>query len=120
MSGMPFEHREYFEMEARAEAAEARISELEAEAADLLNRLEISGALRQEAEARENDLEAALRGLENAVRIFGVMLNEPAAKGLMSADDYATYFRGAWLGVEEAVEFARAALVADRTEEGAA
>jgi C4-type Zn-finger protein len=29
VSGMPFEHREYFEMEARAEAAEARVSELE-------------------------------------------------------------------------------------------
>ena len=60
--------------------------------------------------AREKLLVEALEGLESAVRIFDVMLNEPATKGLMTPEDYESYFGGAWLGVAEAADKARAAL----------
>jgi hypothetical protein len=60
--------------------------------------------------AERDELADALRNLESAVRIYDVMLNEPAAGGLMSAEDYSAYLRGAWLGVEEAVVAARAQL----------
>jgi hypothetical protein len=67
------------------------------------------------AERRANDLADALRDFEGAVRVYDVMLNEPAAEGLMSAEDYSAYLRGAWLGVEEAAVVARAALVEHRS-----
>ena len=59
----------------------------------------------------EETIQAA-RAFEEAVRIFDVMLNEPAAKGLMSAEDYETYYRGAWLGVDEAAVALREKLAA--------
>lgn len=54
---------------------------------------------------------SALRQLNDAVRIIDVMLNEPAAEGLMTAEDYRSYLGGAWLGVHEAQEAAAVALV---------
>lgn len=65
---------------------------------------------RDAAEARCARLQQALAGLESAVRILDVMLREPAAEGLMSAEDYRSYVQGAWLGVDEAAEKARDAL----------
>lgn len=90
----------------RAEAAETEVARL-----GRCLTLETERAIA--AEGREFRLRDGLRRLENAVRIFDVMLNEPAAKGLMSAEDYQTYFRGAWLGVDEAAEQARS-LLADQ------
>ena len=58
-------------------------------------------------------LAKALQALENATRILDVMLREPAAKGLMTAEDYRGYVNGAWLGVDEANVKARAALGED-------
>jgi len=66
----------------------------------------------QRAEQRAADMEKALRELVDAVRILDVMLREPAAKGLMSAEDYRSYLSGAWLGVDEKTAAARAALSA--------
>ena len=67
---------------------------------------------RDAAELRAVDMEKALRELVDAVRVLDVMLREPAAEGLMSAEDYRAYLQGAWLGVDEKVEQARAALSA--------
>jgi hypothetical protein len=67
---------------------------------------------RDAAELRAVDMEKALRELVDAVRVLDVMLREPAAEGLMSAEDYRSYLSGAWLGVDEKVEQARAALSA--------
>ena len=75
----------------------------------------------ERAEAAETpaaEMERALRELVDAVRILDVMLREPAAKGLMSAEDYRSYLSGAWLGVDEKTAAARAVLAA--REEGAA
>jgi len=69
----------------------------------------------ERAEAAETwaaEMERVLRELVDGVRILDVMLREPAAKGLMSAEDYRSYLQGAWLGVDEKVEQARAALSA--------
>lgn len=63
-------------------------------------------------EQRAAEMERVLRELVDAVRILDVMLREPAAEGLMSAEDYRSYLQGAWLGVDEKVEQARAALSA--------
>ena len=49
------------------------------------------------------------------MRILDVMLREPAAEGLMSAEDYRSYVQGAWLGVDEAAEKAREALAGPDT-----
>jgi len=56
--------------------------------------------------------ERVLRELVDAARILDVMLREPAAKGLMSAEDYRSYLSGAWLGVDEKTAAARAVLSA--------
>ena len=69
------------------------------------------------AEAERDRLREALQALESATRILDVMLREPAAKGLMTAEDYRGYVNGAWLGVDEANVKARAALAAPDTEE---
>ena len=61
-------------------------------------------------EQRAAEMERALRELVDAVRILDVMLREPAAKGLMSAEDYRSYLSGAWLGVDEKTSAARAVL----------
>ena len=61
-------------------------------------------------------LREGLLELESAVRILDVMLREPAAKGLMSADDYRNYMQGAWLGVDQAAEKARTLLNATKKE----
>jgi hypothetical protein len=110
---------------ARAEAAEARVAALHDKLSEkvgppgvsteeLLNVLVAAWEeMHREAaplRARVAALEAALTGLENATRILDVMLNEPAAEGLMTAEDYRSYLGGAWLGVDEAAEAARALL----------
>lgn len=80
--------------------------------------VETNGRLRETAEAAEARcarLQQALAGLESAVRILDVMLHEPAAEGLMSAEDYRSYVQGAWLGVDEAAEKAREALAGPDT-----
>jgi hypothetical protein len=64
----------------------------------------------ERAETWAAEMERVLRELVDGVRILDVMLREPAAKGLMSAEDYRSYLSGAWLGVEEAAVVARAAL----------
>lgn len=64
----------------------------------------------ERAETWAAEMERVLRELVDAVRIIDVMHREPAAKGLMSAEDYRSYLQGAWLGVDEKVEQARAAL----------
>jgi ABC-type Fe3+-hydroxamate transport system substrate-binding protein len=63
----------------------------------------------ERAETWAAEMERVLRELVDAVRIIDVMHREPAAKGLMSAEDYRSYLSGAWLGVDEKVEQARAA-----------
>lgn len=67
------------------------------------------------AEVRCARLQQALAGLESAVRILDVMLREPAAEGLMSAEDYRSYVQGAWLGVDEAAKKVREALAGPDT-----
>jgi hypothetical protein len=58
----------------------------------------------ERAETWAAEMERVLRELVDGVRILDVMLREPAAKGLMSAEDYRSYLSGAWLGVDEKVE----------------
>ena len=128
----------------RREAAETRCAQLEAEALafdnvraaydDLIEERDAARAelddvrdeymadagLRTAAEARCARLQQALAGLESAVRILDVMLREPAAEGLMSAEDYRAYLQGAWLGVDEAADKARALLSAIPSDGGGA
>ena len=66
----------------------------------------------ERAETWAAEMERVLRELVDGVRILDVMLREPAAKGLMSAEDYRSYLSGAWLGVDEKTAAARAALSA--------
>ncbi len=66
----------------------------------------------ERAETWAAEMERVLRELVDGVRILDVMLREPAAKGLMSADDYRSYLQGAWLGVDEKTAAARAVLPA--------
>ena len=105
------------EAEARVVAAEKALAEAEDGRDALVDEIQREYVLRSThlaivgaAERRANDLADALRDFEAAVRVYDVMLNEPAAGGLMSAEDYSAYLRGAWLGVEEAAVAARAAL----------
>ena len=65
------------------------------------------------AEAEVQRLREALQALGDATRLLDVMLREPAAKCLMTAEDYRVYVNGAWLGVDEANVKARAALRED-------
>ena len=107
-------------MQERAEAAEAKRDRLKAKwenaaydarswernCMDEINRAE-------DLQSEVARLAKALQALENATRILDVMLREPAAKGLMTAEDYRGYVNGAWLGVDEANVKARAALGED-------
>lgn len=103
--------------EAALRAAQQESAELRAALTDELDnwnperRPTIAAELRA-AQARADELEKALTRLENATRILDVMLREPAFEGLTSAEDYRAYVQGAWLGVEEACDSARAVLAA--------
>lgn len=69
----------------------------------------------ERAETWAAGMERVLRELVDGVRILDVMLREPAAEGLMSAEDYRSYLSGAWLGVDEKTAAARAVLSARET-----
>ena len=87
--------------------------EAERSLAATLLREALAAIERAEAAApRATDMERVLRELVDAVRVLDVMLREPAAEGLVSAEDYRSYLQGAWLGVDEKTAAARAALSA--------
>jgi hypothetical protein len=91
----------------RAEAAGAERDELRRNG---LTDLTETARKLEAAEDEVARLREALEALESATRILDVMLREPAAKGLMTAEDYRGYVNGAWLGVDGANVKARAAL----------
>jgi len=112
------------EMAVSMDATEATLREIRAERERLVGqiatvkthmngRCEHLTARAEAAEAERGRLREALQALESATRILDVMLREPAAKGLMTAEDYRGYVNGAWLGVDEANVKARAALGED-------